>query len=93
MNFYFHPFAQINLISYLNAYKRFAYSCCFFFAEQRNPAEIPENVLCRVCMVQERGVVFLPCGHLATCPSCAASVTECVMCRTPIAGTLRTFLS
>ncbi|XP_022691753.1 baculoviral IAP repeat-containing protein 7-B-like isoform X2 [Varroa jacobsoni] len=61
--------------------------------EQRNPAEIPENVLCRVCMVQERGVVFLPCGHLATCPSCAASVTECVMCRTPIAGTLRTFLS
>ncbi|OQR69896.1 baculoviral IAP repeat-containing protein 2-like [Tropilaelaps mercedesae] len=61
--------------------------------KDRDPGEIPENVLCRVCMVQERGMVFLPCGHLATCPSCAASVTECVMCRAPIAGTLRTFLS
>ncbi|XP_003741968.1 putative inhibitor of apoptosis [Galendromus occidentalis] len=61
--------------------------------ENNRVEEIPENMLCRVCMVHERGVVFLPCGHFVTCPSCAASVTECVMCRKPIVSTVRTFFS
>ena len=65
----------------------------FVPGESSRSEEIPENMLCRVCMVHERGVVFLPCGHFVTCPSCAASVMECVMCRKPIVSTVRTFFS
>ncbi|XP_030375195.1 death-associated inhibitor of apoptosis 2 [Scaptodrosophila lebanonensis] len=49
--------------------------------------------LCKVCLDDEVGVVFLPCGHLATCNQCAPSVTNCPMCRAPIKGFVRTFLS
>ncbi|EDW00601.1 GH20962 [Drosophila grimshawi] len=49
--------------------------------------------LCKVCLDEEVGVVFLPCGHLATCNQCAPSVANCPMCRAPIKGFVRTFLS
>ncbi|KAL7737922.1 hypothetical protein ACLKA6_006292 [Drosophila palustris] len=49
--------------------------------------------LCKVCLDEEVGVVFLPCGHLATCNQCAPSVANCPMCRADIKGYVRTFLS
>ncbi|ALC41854.1 Iap2 [Drosophila busckii] len=49
--------------------------------------------LCKVCLDEEVGVVFLPCGHLATCNQCAPSVVNCPMCRADIKGFVRTFLS
>ncbi|EDW10799.1 death-associated inhibitor of apoptosis 2 [Drosophila mojavensis] len=49
--------------------------------------------LCKVCLDEEVGVVFLPCGHLATCNQCAPSVANCPMCRAEIKGFVRTFLS
>lgn len=48
---------------------------------------------CKVCMDDEVGVVFLPCGHLVTCVQCAPGVTNCPLCRSPIKGFVRTFLS
>ncbi|XP_055855654.1 death-associated inhibitor of apoptosis 2 [Episyrphus balteatus] len=49
--------------------------------------------LCKVCMDEEVGVVFLPCGHLVTCVQCAPTVSQCPLCRTTIKGFVRTFLS
>lgn len=49
--------------------------------------------LCKVCMDEEVGVVFLPCGHLVTCVQCAPGVNQCPLCRTAIKGFVRTFLS
>lgn len=49
--------------------------------------------LCKVCLDEEVGVVFLPCGHLVTCVQCAPGVNQCPMCRTAIKGFVRTFLS
>ncbi|XP_055372378.1 death-associated inhibitor of apoptosis 2 [Condylostylus longicornis] len=48
---------------------------------------------CKVCMDDEVGVVFLPCGHLVTCVQCAPGVTVCPLCRSGIKGYVRTFLS
>jgi len=48
---------------------------------------------CKVCLSAEVGVVFLPCGHLATCVSCAPTLTNCPVCRSHIQATVRTFLS
>lgn len=49
--------------------------------------------LCKVCLDEEVGVVYLPCGHLVTCVQCAPGVTQCPMCRTTIKGFVRTYLS
>lgn len=54
---------------------------------------LKEARLCKICMDREVSVVFLPCGHLATCHHCAPSLTDCPMCRQEIRATVRTFLA
>ena len=56
-------------------------------------ARMKEQRTCKVCMDNEVGVVFLPCGHLICCVNCAPSLKDCAVCRTPIQGTVRTFMS
>lgn len=48
---------------------------------------------CKICMSNEVGVVFLPCGHLLSCLLCASSLQICPLCRSVIKGRVRTFLS
>ncbi|XP_049543972.1 baculoviral IAP repeat-containing protein 7-B [Anopheles darlingi] len=48
---------------------------------------------CKICMSEELGVVFCPCGHLVSCVQCAPAVTHCPLCRVLIRGRVRTFLS
>ena len=36
---------------------------------------------CTVCLVEKRGVLFLPCGHLICCGECSERVDECPICR------------
>merc|ERR1719245_2090328 len=54
---------------------------------------LKEQRTCKICMDEEVGVVFLPCGHLCSCVNCAPSLKDCPVCRRPIQGTVRTFLS
>lgn len=54
---------------------------------------LKEAWLCKICMDNEVGIVFLPCGHLAACTVCALSLEDCPLCRTVIKATVRTFLS
>jgi baculoviral IAP repeat-containing protein 2/3 len=43
-----------------------------------------KNVECKICMDEEVGVVFLPCGHLLSCVMCAPAITNCPLCRREI---------
>lgn len=52
-----------------------------------------KNVECKICMAEEVGVVFLPCGHLLSCVMCAPAMVTCPLCRQQICGRVRTFLS
>lgn len=52
-----------------------------------------KNVECKICMAEEVGVVFLPCGHLLSCVMCAPAMVTCPLCRQQIRGRVRTFLS
>lgn len=45
-----------------------------------------KNVECKICMSEEVGVVFLPCGHLMSCVMCAPAISMCPLCRQPIRG-------
>ncbi|KAJ8314750.1 hypothetical protein KUTeg_006900 [Tegillarca granosa] len=47
---------------------------------------------CKVCLDKEVGIVFLPCGHLCCCVSCAPAVRKCPICRGDIKGTVRTYI-
>lgn len=48
---------------------------------------------CKVCLTQEKSVVFLPCRHLLACVQCAAELSKCPVCRAAIKGKVPTYLA
>ncbi|KAL3882074.1 hypothetical protein ACJMK2_028447 [Sinanodonta woodiana] len=58
---------------------------------RREHRELRDATLCKICMENTISVVFLPCGHLVTCPDCAPAMRKCPICRTLIKGTVKTF--
>lgn len=55
--------------------------------------QVDDARACKICFTEEIGVVFLPCGHLVSCVSCASSLTTCAVCREPLVATVRAYLS
>lgn len=49
--------------------------------------------ICTACKGNDVSIVFLPCGHLVTCPDCAPSFRYCTVCSLVIKGTVRTYRS
>lgn len=56
-----------------------------------NPAN--ETLTCKVCLENEIGCAFLPCGHTSTCIICASSLGNCPICRRQINAMLRIYFS
>ncbi|XP_055890084.1 baculoviral IAP repeat-containing protein 2-like isoform X3 [Biomphalaria glabrata] len=54
---------------------------------------LKEQKQCKICMEGDACMVFLPCGHLITCSTCASVVRQCPICRQKIKKTVRAFLS
>ncbi|XP_014769317.1 baculoviral IAP repeat-containing protein 7-A [Octopus bimaculoides] len=52
---------------------------------------LKEQKLCKICLDEELSVVFLPCGHLVSCASCASALTNCPLCRKIIHGLVKIF--
>jgi hypothetical protein len=56
---------------------------------------------CIICMNDEADTAFIKCGHLCMCNFCAedymrqtiAGATKCPVCRAPVTGLLKTFIS
>lgn len=66
-------------------------------ASQERPKNIHESNdeskgTCKVCFINEVGVLFFPCKHASCCGQCAASVKECPLCRSPITGSVGFYL-
>ena len=55
--------------------------------------ELKEQRLCKICMVSDANLVFLPCGHLVSCAACAPALQNCPICRALIKGTIRTYIA
>ena len=56
-------------------------------------ARLRDERLCRICYDREANIVFVPCGHLATCGNCASAFSDCPVCRTPIQTAVKTFMA
>ncbi|XP_076658287.1 death-associated inhibitor of apoptosis 1-like [Halictus rubicundus] len=61
-------------------------------AKTQNNKPINVALMCEICCNGEKGVVFLPCGHIVACVRCAPGMTTCAVCREPVTMTVRTFL-
>jgi len=60
---------------------------------QEEIRKLEEERLCKICRREDVQVVFFPCGHLASCVKCAASATQCPLCKITITERVRTFAS
>jgi hypothetical protein len=54
---------------------------------------VKEAILCRVCLLTERNTVLMPCFHLVLCACCRDRLAACPVCRQPITGSMKVFLS
>ncbi|XP_057335009.1 death-associated inhibitor of apoptosis 1-like [Microplitis mediator] len=55
--------------------------------------EAEDQNRCKICLWEELGIVFLPCGHLVACTKCAPSLTRCAVCRENIVLVARAIIS
>ena len=60
---------------------------------QEEIRKLEEERLCKICRQEDVQVVFLPCGHLASCVKCSASATQCPLCKIAITERVRTYAS
>ncbi|KAK3095682.1 hypothetical protein FSP39_017542 [Pinctada imbricata] len=59
----------------------------------RENENLKSTTSCKVCLDADVGVVFLPCGHICCCASCAAPLQQCPICRKTIDKAVKAFLS
>ncbi|XP_021360355.1 putative inhibitor of apoptosis [Mizuhopecten yessoensis] len=52
-------------------------------------ATMKERISCKICLQNPVAIVFLPCGHLVSCPVCAPALKKCPICRGPMKATVR----
>jgi len=45
--------------------------------------EIERFQQCKICFKSRASIVLLPCGHVASCNSCANFVKACPLCKLP----------
>lgn len=55
--------------------------------------QLKELQTCKICLDEEVSIVFLPCGHMSACSSCAPALRKCPICRTFIKGTVKAIIS
>ena len=60
---------------------------------KRELDKVKEMQLCKICMDEQVGVAFHPCGHLLTCPNCSVGMKQCPLCRAAIETSSRIYLS
>lgn len=53
--------------------------------------EVPTNLLCLVCTINQRSVAFLPCGHCCVCVDCFSRLPRCVFCRSNIISVVKIY--
>ncbi|XP_053396556.1 inhibitor of apoptosis protein-like isoform X4 [Mercenaria mercenaria] len=71
------------------------------FIENHEPLEtlleenhkLKENQLCKICMDSRADVIFLPCGHMISCPQCAPALIKCPVCRQTVNGHIKAFFA
>lgn len=59
--------------------------------ETKNTNEMKNH--CSICMKEPKQILFVPCGHVDACVECSEQVQNCHICRRPIKGRIRAFIT
>lgn len=59
--------------------------------EEEN-SKLKYQLSCKICMENDADIVFLPCGHMAACETCAGKIRKCAICRKLIKGRVKAFM-
>lgn len=64
--------------------------------DKPNPNSNNIDKECKICMDQDINAIFLPCGHVYSCISCAEQIftsntSNCPVCREPLSETKRIY--
>ena len=54
--------------------------------QEATAQELEQVRTCAICCSRPRDVLFMPCGHFASCATCAVQVASCPYCRANIVG-------
>ena len=49
--------------------------------EEAHASEPADPKICVICYERAKNTIFIPCGHLACCDTCAAGLHRCPVCR------------
>ncbi|XP_070191298.1 baculoviral IAP repeat-containing protein 3-like isoform X3 [Littorina saxatilis] len=60
---------------------------------QQENARLRNMRTCQRCHEQPVGVIFLPCGHIIACTTCAPNIRRCLRCDTVIRATANVYFS
>uniref|UniRef100_A0A0P4W8E6 RING-type domain-containing protein n=1 Tax=Scylla olivacea TaxID=85551 RepID=A0A0P4W8E6_SCYOL len=52
---------------------------------------LPEEMICKICMDHAIDCVLLECGHMVSCTQCGKQMSECPLCRQYVVRVVRTF--
>ena len=55
--------------------------------------DVRDSDLCNICMSNPIDCLILECGHMATCLTCAKSLSKCPICRKQIVRIVKAFKS
>ncbi|VDI68390.1 baculoviral IAP repeat-containing protein 2/3 [Mytilus galloprovincialis] len=53
---------------------------------------LKDQQTCKICLDKPIAIVFLPCGHMASCANCAPALRRCPICRVFIKGTVKAIM-
>ncbi|XP_065225203.1 baculoviral IAP repeat-containing protein 3-like [Planococcus citri] len=62
-------------------------------SEKNNDQNSQPSLLCKICSLEEKNVLFIPCKHVAVCMKCSVPLSSCPVCEKTIADTLRIYNS
>ncbi|CAK8686346.1 unnamed protein product [Clavelina lepadiformis] len=60
--------------------------------EAREVRRLEESKLCKMCHSCDANMVFIPCGHLATCLNCGANMRTCCVCDAVVEERVRSYI-
>lgn len=95
-----HFFFPLVLSQFIDFSMSFLYVHChviYHVISGETPLEKLEKLqrekLCKICMDNDICIVFIPCGHLATCERCSDSLKKCPICCANIMQKIKTYIS
>ena len=57
--------------------------------KEESRSENSEN--CKICMMTECDILFIPCNHFVSCETCASRIKNCCVCRSTISQKIKVF--